>query len=131
MANRERPLSPHLQVYRWQITMTMSILHRATGVGLVAGAFFLAWWLMAAAIGGEQYAAAAACLSSPFGKFLLFGFSLALVYHLLNGLRHLLWDIGWGFDIPDVYRSGWTVAVLTVVFTAVIWWVALASGGAA
>ena len=131
MANRERPLSPHLQVYRWQITMTMSILHRATGVGLVAGAFGLAWWLMAAAIGGEQYASVAACLASPFGKFLLFGFSLALVYHLLNGLRHLLWDIGWGFDIPDVYRSGWTVAVLTVVFTAVIWWVALASGGAA
>jgi succinate dehydrogenase / fumarate reductase, cytochrome b subunit len=131
MANRERPLSPHLQVYRWQITMTMSILHRASGVGLVAGAFGLAWWLMAAAVGGEQYANVAACLSSPFGKFLLFGFSLALVYHLLNGLRHLLWDIGWGFDIPDVYRSGWTVAVLTVVFTAAIWWVALASGGAA
>ena len=131
MANRERPLSPHLQVYRWQITMTMSILHRATGVGLVAGAFGLAWWLMAAAVGGGQYATAAACLASPFGKFLLFGFSLALVYHLLNGLRHLLWDIGWGFDIPDVYRSGWTVAVLTLALTAAIWWVALASGGAA
>ena len=131
MANRERPLSPHLQVYRWQITMTMSILHRVSGVGLVAGAFGLAWWLMAAAVGGGHYETAAACLASPFGKFLLFGFSLALVYHLLNGLRHLLWDIGWGFDIPDVYRSGWTVAVLTLALTAAIWWVALASGGAA
>ncbi|MCI4566492.1 succinate dehydrogenase, cytochrome b556 subunit [Lysobacter sp. CFH 32150] len=129
MATRERPLSPHLQVYRWQITMTMSILHRVTGVGLVAGAFGLAWWLLAVAAGGEQYARAAACLASPVGKFLLFGFSLALVYHLLNGLRHLLWDIGWGFEIPEVYKSGYIVAVLTVVLTAVIWFVAL--GGAA
>ena len=129
MATRERPLSPHLQVYRWQITMTMSILHRVTGVGLVAGAFGLAWWLLAVAAGGEQYARAAACLASPLGKFLLFGFSLALVYHLLNGLRHLLWDIGWGFEIPEVYKSGYIVAVLTVVLTAVIWFVAL--GGAA
>ena len=131
MATRERPLSPHLQVYRWQITMTMSILHRVTGVGLVIGAFGLAWWLLAVEAGGEQYATAAACLASPFGKFLLFGFSLALVYHLLNGLRHLLWDIGWGFEIPEVYRSGYVVAVLTVALTAAVWWVALASGGAA
>ena len=129
MATRERPLSPHLQVYRWQITMTMSILHRVTGVGLVAGAFGLAWWLLAVAAGGEQYARAAACLASPLGKFLLFGFSLALVYHLLNGLRHLFWDIGWGFEIPEVYKSGYIVAVLTVLLTAVIWFVAL--GGAA
>jgi succinate dehydrogenase / fumarate reductase cytochrome b subunit len=129
MANRERPLSPHLQVYRWQITMTMSILHRATGVGLAAGAFGLAWWLLAVA-GGTSYERVAGCLASPFGLFLLAGFSLALVYHLLNGIRHLLWDAGWGYDIPDVYRSGWVVTVLTVVLTAAIWAVAL-SGGAA
>lgn len=130
MATRERPLSPHLQVYRWQITMTMSILHRVTGVGLVAGAFGLACWLLAAAAGGEHYARVAAFLASPFGLFLLAGFSLSLVYHLLNGIRHLLWDAGWGYDIPDVYRSGWVVAVLTFVLTAAIWAVAL-SGGAA
>lgn len=129
MATRERPLSPHLQVYRWQITMVMSILHRATGVALTVGAFGLAWWLLAMAAGGEQAAGAAAWLASPLGRIGLFGFSLALVYHLLNGIRHLLWDIGWGFEIPEVYKSGYAVAVLTVVLTAVIWFLAL--GGAA
>ncbi|MDQ3056729.1 MAG: succinate dehydrogenase, cytochrome b556 subunit, partial [Pseudomonadota bacterium] len=98
-------------------------------VALVVGVFALAWWLLAVAAGGESYANAADALASPFGKFILFVFSLALVYHLLNGIRHLLWDAGWGFDIPDVYRSGYAVAVLTVVFTASIWFVAL--GGAA
>jgi succinate dehydrogenase / fumarate reductase cytochrome b subunit len=130
MANRERPLSPHLQVYRWQITMTMSILHRVSGVILTFGAFALAWWLMAVATGGESYDRAARCLASPFGKLILFGFSLALVYHLLNGIRHLLWDAGWGFEIPEFYRTGWTVAVLTVALTAAIWFVALGGGAA-
>ena len=125
MATRERPLSPHLQVYKWQITMTMSILHRVTGMILVVGAFALAWWLLAVAAGGEHYANAAACLASPFGQFALFGFSLALVYHLLNGIRHLLWDAGIGFEIPEFYASGWTVVVLTVVLTAAIWFFAM------
>ena len=124
MATRERPLSPHLQVYRWQITMTMSILHRVTGVILTVGAFALAWWLLALATGGEAYADAAECLASPLGKLFLFGFTLALVYHLFNGVRHLLWDAGWGFEIPEFYASGWTVAALTVIFTLVIWIVA-------
>ena len=130
MATRERPLSPHLQVYRWQITMTMSILHRVSGVILTFGAFVLAWWLLAVATGGDGYERAAACLASPLGKFALFGFSLALVYHLLNGIRHLLWDAGWGFEIPEFYRTGWTVAVLTVALTAAIWFVALGGGAA-
>lgn len=121
MATRERPLSPHLQVYRWQITMTMSILHRATGVALTIGAFGLAWWLLAVAAGGDAYAQASACLASPFGQFVLFAFSAALVYHLLNGIRHLLWDAGWGFEIPEFYASGWAVVALTVVLTAAIW----------
>ena len=124
MPTRERPLSPHLQVYRWQITMTLSILHRATGIVLAVGAFGLAWWLLALARGGDAFAHAAHCVASPFGLLFLFGFSASLVYHLLNGIRHLLWDAGWGFEIPDVYRSGWTVAVLTVVFTAAIWFAA-------
>ena len=128
MTNRARPLSPHLQVYRWQITMLMSILHRATGVALVVGAFGLAWWLLAVAAGGEAYAVAAACVASPWGKLVLFGFSLALVYHLLNGIRHLLWDAGWGFEIPEVYRSGYVVFGLTVLLTALIWIVALRGG---
>jgi succinate dehydrogenase / fumarate reductase cytochrome b subunit len=128
MATRERPLSPHLQVYRWQITMTMSILHRVTGVGLTIGAFGLACWLMAVAAGGDHNAHAAQCLASPLGQFLLFGFSLSLVYHLLNGIRHLLWDAGWGFEIPEFYASGWTVVALTVVLTVAIWVVAKGVG---
>ena len=127
MAIRERPLSPHLQVYRWQITMTMSILHRVSGVVLTVGAFGLAWWLLALADGGEHYARVAALIGSPLGLFFLFGFSLSLVYHLLNGIRHLMWDMGWGFDIPETYRSGWAVAVLTVLFTAAIWFAAFGS----
>jgi len=124
--SRPRPLSPHLQVYRWQITMTMSILHRATGIALAVGAIGLVWWLLAVAAGGESYDRAMACIASPFGLFLLAGFSLSLVYHLLNGIRHLLWDAGWGFEIPEFYASGWTVAALSVIFTLVIW--ILASG---
>ncbi len=127
MAN-QRPLSPHLQVYRWQITMTMSILHRVTGMALTVGAFALAWWLLAMAAGGESALRAAGCLASPLGKVALFGFTACLVYHLLNGIRHLLWDAGWGFEIPEVYKSGYTVAALTVVFTALIWWAALGAG---
>lgn len=124
----QRPLSPHLQVYRWQITMLMSILHRVSGVVLSVGAFGLAWWLLAVARGGDAYAQAAAALASPLGLLLLAGFSLAMVYHLLNGIRHLLWDAGWGLEIPEVYRSGYAVGILTVVLTAAIWFVALGSG---
>jgi succinate dehydrogenase / fumarate reductase cytochrome b subunit len=128
MATRERPLSPHLQVYAWQITMTMSILHRVSGVILTVGAFGLAWWLLAMAAGGDAAMHATACLASTLGQFVLFGFSLALVYHLLNGIRHLLWDAGWGFEIPEFYASGWTVAVLTLVLTIAIWVVAKGVG---
>ena len=124
-ATRERPLSPHLQVYRWQITMVMSILHRATGIGLTVGAFGLAWWLLALAQGGNTADRAMHLVASPVGKVLLFLFSMALVYHLLNGIRHLMWDAGRGYDIPEVYKSGYAVAFLTVVFTALIWVLAL------
>ncbi len=125
MTQRARPLSPHLQIYRKQITSVMSILHRISGIVLSFGAFVLVWWLLAVAQGGDAYARAAECLASPFGLLALFGFSLALVYHLLNGIRHLLWDAGWGFQIPQVYKSGYTVVALTVVFTAAIWFFAL------
>jgi len=124
-ATRERPLSPHLQVYRWQITMVMSILHRATGIGLTVGAFGLAWWLLALAQGGNTADRAMHLVASPVGQVLLFLFSMALVYHLLNGIRHLMWDAGRGYDIPEVYKSGYAVAILTVVFTALIWVLAL------
>lgn len=131
MATPKRPLSPFMigPYYRPQITSMMSIAHRASGVVLALGSLALAWWLLAAAAGGEAYAAFAACASSPLGKAALFAYSAALVYHFLNGLRHLLWDAGWGFDIPTVYASGYTVMGLAVVLTAVLWWFGL--GGAA
>ena len=125
MATRERPLSPHLQVYRWQITMVMSILHRATGVGLSIGAFGLAWWLVMFAMGPGHAERAMQCVASPLGLSVVFAFSLSLVYHLFNGLRHLAWDAGWGYDIPAVYKTGYTVAILTVLVTAAIWFFAL------
>jgi succinate dehydrogenase / fumarate reductase cytochrome b subunit len=128
MTRRARPLSPHLQIYSRQITSVMSILHRISGIILAFGAFGLTWWLLAAARGGDAWARAAELLASPFGKLALFGFSLALVYHLLNGIRHLLWDAGWGFSMPQVYRSGYTVVALTVVFTTAIWFFAMRGG---
>jgi len=128
MTQRERPLSPHLQVYRWQITMTMSILHRATGVALAVGAFALAWWLVAVAGGSEAFAVFQQFATSIFGRIALFGFSFCLVYHLLNGLRHLLWDVGYGYEIPKVYATGWTVIVLALLVTGAIWFWALRSG---
>src|SRR3546814_12626662 len=97
MANRERPLSPHIQVYRWQITMTMSILHRTTGIILVVGALALAWWLLAVSAGGDVYATAAACLAPPLGPIALFGFPLSLADQFPHGSPHMRWPIGRGF----------------------------------
>jgi len=130
MANRNRPLSPFMlgTLYRLQITSVMSLMHRVTGIVASVGAFGLAWWLLAVARGGEAYASASDLLASPLGMFALAAFSLALVYHLLNGIRHLLWDIGWGFELPEVYRSGYAVVALTFVLTAAIWFVALRGG---
>lgn len=128
--SKQRPLSPFMlgQVYRFQITSVMSLLHRITGIVLYLGAFVLAWWLMQFAAGPQAAMRAAECLGSPLGKLVLFVFSLCLVYHLLNGIRHLIWDSGNGFDIPSVYRSGYAVAALTVVFTILIWVFALRGG---
>ena len=121
MISDPRPLSPHLQVYRWQLTSVMSILHRASGVALAAGAILLVWWLGAAADGPEPYALIQGFLGSWLGRILLFGWSLALFYHLCNGLRHLWWDSGNGLDLRSVYASGWAVAAGTVVLTLVAW----------
>lgn len=128
----DRPLSPHLQIYRWQITMTMSILHRASGVALSLGSIVLAWWLTAAVVGGEYYDWVAGILASPVGLIFLAGWSLAFFYHLGNGIRHLLWDAGWGFALPTMRKTGWTVVAFTIVATALTWWCAWARiGGAA
>jgi succinate dehydrogenase / fumarate reductase cytochrome b subunit len=116
-----RPLSPHLQVYKPQITSVLSITHRATGIVLSLGVVLLVAWLMAAAAGPEYYAAAQACAGSWLGYLFLFGFSVCLFYHLLNGIRHLFWDAGHGFELETVTRTGWAVLVGTVLLTAIAW----------
>ena len=125
MSPAERPLSPHLQVYRWQLTSVLSILHRFTGVALSLGAILLVWWLGAAADGPEPYAGIQHFLGSWIGLVLLFGWSLALFYHLCNGIRHLWWDTGRGLELKSVYAGGWTVLAATVVLTILAWVVGL------
>lgn len=124
-----RPLSPHLQVYRPQLTSVLSITHRATGVALAVGTVLLVWWLVAAASGPEQFALAQAFLGSWLGKLLLLGWTIALFYHLGNGIRHLFWDAGYGFEIKTAYASGWAVLAATVVLTAIAWALAMTMGG--
>src|SRR3546814_18690121 len=106
MISARRPLSPHLQVYRWQSTRTLSILHRLTGIALAVGTLLLTYWLAAAATGSDAFAAAQGFIGSLVGRLLLFGWSYALFYHLCNGIRHLVWDAGYGFEIATPPRSG-------------------------
>jgi succinate dehydrogenase / fumarate reductase, cytochrome b subunit len=124
MAENNRPLSPHLQIYRWQITMTLSILHRATGAGLAVGSVVLAWWLLATAAGPDSYAVFYNVARSMVGQVLLFGWLFAYVYHFLNGIRHLVWDTGRGLDIPSVYKGGYAVIAGSILLTLFIWWFA-------
>lgn len=123
-----RPLSPHLQIYRPQITSVLSILHRITGIALSTGTLMLTWWLLAAAAGPDHFALAHGFITSWFGWLLLFGWSVALFYHLSNGIRHLAWDAGWGFELPQVYKSGYAVIAATVILTAIAWGVGLSMG---
>lgn len=118
---KPRPLSPHLQIYRPQMTSMMSIAHRATGVALTTGTLVVAIWLIALAMGAETYVMVAGLLAHPLGQFVLFGYSAVLIYHALNGIRHLSWDVGYGLTIPEVYRNGVIVLVLTVLLTAALW----------
>jgi succinate dehydrogenase / fumarate reductase cytochrome b subunit len=121
MSAQNRPLSPHLQVYKPQLTSVMSISHRATGIALAAGTLLLVWWLLAAAAGPEAFASAQAFLGSWFGLVVLFGFTYALMYHLCNGIRHLFWDAGYGFDLETVHTTGWLTVAGSVVLTLVAW----------
>lgn len=126
-----RPLSPHLQIYRWRFTMLLSILHRATGVALSAGALLLVYWLVAAASGPEAFAAAQGFIGSWFGYLLLLGFSYSLFYHLCNGVRHLFWDAGYGYELDTAYKSALAVIGVSVALTALAWIVGLAMRGGA
>ena len=129
MATTDRPLSPHLQVYRPQLTSVLSILHRMTGGALAVGTLVLVYWLVAAASGPEAYAVAQDWIGSWIGYLVLFGWSWALFYHLCNGVRHLAWDIGWGFELPTVAATGWTVVAASGAMTVFAWILGLALGG--
>ncbi len=122
MSNNGRPLSPHLSIYRWPITMTMSILHRATGVAMSVGFIALAGWLFDAAMGAETYAAMMSYLDTMVGRLLLVGWSFAFFFHLSNGVRHLVWDSGRGFEKTTANASAWFVLLLAIVLTALFWW---------
>ena len=120
-SQRSRPLSPHLQVYRPQITSMLSILHRMTGVALAAGALFLTYWLTSAAYGPEAFERTHAFLGTVFGRLLLLGFTFAFFYHLCNGVRHLFWDAGKGYEIGSVRASGMVVLVASACLTLLSW----------
>ncbi|MEZ5778688.1 MAG: succinate dehydrogenase, cytochrome b556 subunit [Paracoccaceae bacterium] len=112
-----RPLSPHLQIYRWQLPMLTSILTRITGNALIVASFLIVWWLLAAATSADYFATADAVLRSWFGKLVFLGSIWAVWYHFLAGLRHLYWDSGRGLDIPTAERLGWACIIGSVVLT--------------
>ncbi len=119
----KRPISPFMfpTWYRFQLTSTLSIVHRLTGIALALGSILLAWWLVAVAAGGKLFVATHAVIASPVGLLLLFGWSIAFFYHLCNGIRHLIWDAGYGFELRDAYRSGYAVLAATALLTALAW----------
>ena len=129
MHTKDRPLSPHLQVYRMHLSMVLSFSHRATGVALFAGMLVFVYWLVAAAIGPEAYATARVVLGSWIGQFCLFGWTIALFYHLFNGIRHLVWDLGYAFEISEINWTCWAVLVATGGCTVLAWVVAYAVMG--
>lgn len=121
-------MSPHLQVWRWHVTMLTSILHRVTGVGLYLGGLIAAAWAISLAAGPESYATFKALLGSPLGKLVMFGMTLSVFYHLGNGVRHLVWDFGYGLDIKKANSSAWAVFGFTIAATLAVWAIAFQIG---
>lgn len=130
MSNINRPLSPHLSIYRPQITSVLSILHRITGVALYAGLLLIIVFLVVVGYFPDNYALLHQCLASGAGKFMLFGWTFSLYFHFFNGIRHLFWDMGKGFEIPTVYKSGWVVVLFTFLTTFLSWIMAYNNAGA-
>ena len=121
MSDTKSPLSPHLSIYRWPSTMTLSILHRVTGVAMSVGLVVLCAWLMSAAAGAADYERVASLLSTVIGRLMLVGFSFAFFFHLANGVRHLFWDVGYGFAKYQANASAWFVLLLASGTTAAFW----------
>jgi len=131
MADTRRPLSPHLQIYKWQVQMVSSILHRATGIALAVGTLVVVAGLLHLAAGQESFDHFKNVIGNPVGEILLVGWTWALFYHLCNGIRHLVQDTGAGYGIPQFVRSSWLSVVLSLVLTAAVWAYVLTAGGAA
>jgi succinate dehydrogenase / fumarate reductase cytochrome b subunit len=129
LAPRARPLSPHLGIYRWPVTMATSIVHRMTGLALAAGTILLCWWLIAVASGPGAFNEFTSLATTPLGQVILFGFVWSLAYHLLNGVRHLAWDLGYGFAVPTANKSGIAVIALSVVLAIAVFVLAYAGHG--
>ena len=129
MASPNRPLSPHLQVYKPQLTSVLSILHRATGIALAVGTLLLVWWLVAAATGENAFADVQAFIGSWIGKLLLLGWSFAIFYHMCNGIRHLFWDAGRGYELETAYATGRIVVAAAIILTIGAWLWGYASMG--
>lgn len=129
MPQPARPLSPFTTIYRWPLAMALSIVHRMTGIAIAIGLLLVVWLLLALAHGSESYATARALCGSWLGLVLLFGWTWALTFHLANGIRHLLWDVGKGFSIQQAKASGIAVIVASLVMTALIWACVFAQGG--
>jgi len=121
MTTGKRPLSPHLQIYRPQITSVLSILHRMTGFALSIGVGVLVFWLAALSVGGGLLSELHYFFGTLLGNFVLLGFLFCFVYHFLNGVRHLFWDAGIGLEISSVNKSGWAIISATVLLTIGIW----------
>ena len=117
----ERPLSPHLQIYRPMLTMLMSIAHRLSGIGNAIGFLLLVWWLVAISIGPEAYAQVSQFFGSIFGRLLLFLFSWSLIHHMLGGIRHLIWDTGHGLGKVSIEVFAWATIIGSTVLTVLVW----------
>lgn len=120
-AQRPRPLSPHLQIYRPLVNMMMSIVHRITGAALYAGTLLLAWWLIATAAGPDQFVIAQSFFGSPLGLLILAGYTWAFMHHLLGGIRHLIWDTGRGFELSTIDTLCWLTLAGSLALTIAIW----------
>jgi succinate dehydrogenase / fumarate reductase, cytochrome b subunit len=131
MAQTQRPLSPHLQIYKWQVQMVTSILHRATGIALAVGTLMVLWGLLSLAAGEDAFNQFKVCMSSPLGMILMIGWTWSLFFHLCNGIRHLIQDAGAGYAIAQFVRSSWLSVIISIVLTLLIWAYVLTAGGAA
>jgi succinate dehydrogenase / fumarate reductase cytochrome b subunit len=125
---REQPVSPHLSVWRWHITMAASILNRVTGVGLYIGALVVAAWAVALASGPDAYGQFKGLMGTPLGKFVMFGFGLSFFYHLASGIRHSIWDLGYGLEVKKANALAAASFAFAIAATVAVWAIASMTG---